>query len=88
MNENEKMIMQLSKDMATVMAILTGDLATMKDDVKAIQSELKQQSEKTSEITALRDRIAKLESTHIWFTRTILGLVIAAVMSLILIFNK
>lgn len=85
MNENEKMIMQLSQAVARIEAILTGDLATMKGDIKDIQLELKQQTEKTSEISALKDRISKLESSNIWFTRTIMGIVITAVLGLTMI---
>lgn len=85
MNENEKMILKLSEDVAIIKAIVTGDLTTMKDDIKEIQSELKQQSEKTSEISALRDRVANLESSHVWFIRTIMGLVLTGVVGVILV---
>lgn len=85
MNENERIIMKLSEDVAIIKAIVTGDLATMKEDIKDIQLELRQQSEKTSEITALRDRIAKLESSHIWFNRLVIGAVISAILGLVII---
>lgn len=85
MNENEKMIMQISKDVAVMMSILNGDFKTMKDDIKYIQAEVKQQSEKTAEITALRDRILKLESTNTWFIRTVIGVVISSVMAIVMI---
>lgn len=85
MNENEKMIMQISKDVAVMMSILNGDFKTMKDDIKYIQAEVKQQSEKTAEITALRDRILKLESTNTWVIRTIIAVIISSVMGIAMI---
>lgn len=84
MNENEKIMMKMSNDIASIMATLNGDFKTMKDDIKEIQSELRQQSEKTSEITALRDRLNKIESTHVWYNRTIIGFVLGGIISLVM----
>lgn len=84
MNENEKIMMKMSSDIATIMATLNGDFKTMKEDIKEIQSELRQQSEKTSEITALRDRLTKVESTHVWYNRTIIGFVLGGIISLVM----
>lgn len=80
MNENDKIILKFSEDIASIKAILTGDLITMKDDIKEIQAELRQNSEKTSEITALRERINKLENSQVWFSRAIIGGVITIIM--------
>lgn len=86
MNENDRMIMQLAQDIAFIKATLIGDISTMKEDIKNIESKLEKESEKTAEIVALKtripaleDRLAKVESNNLWITRAFITAIISVI---------
>lgn len=83
MNENEKMIVQLVSDMSFIKAKLIGDVDTLKEDVKNIESKLEKESEKVSEILMLKERVSKLESIITWASRGIVGAVVVAILGVL-----